>query len=222
MRASKTFSHIFKLLTGVIVFDLALSVAWAWHVLQNVPYQENSGHFDVVIILFADFNSDYSGLGAESQRRLNHSLTLSKLSGIDNILTIGGSRPTHNILGAELMKDFLENRGVPPNRLHADGSSYDTLSNWQDAQIIIDANNWGSVGIVSSAFHLHRLGKHLANSVHDFDLSLLPYSFTEATPDISPLEMWRSVHYEWLTYTLYQLPRPIYSAILSFIRPQQA
>jgi len=220
MAFRKRISYIVKLLIIFILFDSLVSLSWSKYVLSAIEDEERQERFDVVLILMGDFNEDFSDLGEETKRRLNFAVSLKDKYPIGTFLCLGGSRPRSNIIGAELMKGYPERHGVSSSNVLADGKSFDTFGNWKDARKRIEDNHWQHVGIISSGFHLFRMKKYILDTPDHFELSLLPFSYQNASPRISIFELWKSVHYEWITYTIYFLPKPFYDSIVSLIRPQ--
>ncbi len=211
---------IAKLLIILLMFDSLACLAWSGYVLNATEHYGKQDRFDVVVVLMGDFNEDYSDLGEETRRRLNFAVSLLDRYRVNAFLCLGGSRPRSHIIGADLMKSYLEAQGIPPQRVLADGKSFDTFGNWRDAVARIEDNRWRNVGIISSAFHLYRLERYIIDHREGLNISLLPFSYRNTAPRISLLELWESVHYEWITAIVYSLPRPVYEWIVSLLRPQ--
>ncbi len=212
----KTLKFIFLL----IIIDIMLSAAWAFYILKRTGDFEKQNHFQVVVILMGDFNHDYSALGSETLKRLNFALSLRDKLYIENYLCVGGSRPTENIFGAELMKDYLQKNGVPAKQIYSDGRSFDTKGNWQDALKLIEQKNWKTVGMISSAFHLYRAKQFIIKPSKNVNISFIPFPYITSYPKTTLLDLWRSIHYEWVAYILYALPASIYNSVLLLDRPQ--
>lgn len=210
-----------KYLLLLLIVDITLSSLWTVYILNKTDGWEKHTHYQVVVILFADFNKDYSGLGPETFRRLNFGLSLMDEIQIENFLCVGGSRPTHNIYGAKLMKDYLQRSGVPPERVYADGRSFDTKGNWDDALKAIEQNNWKTAGVISSAFHLYRAKQFIITPMQNVEVSLIPFEYKNSMPKTTLYDMWVSVHYEWVTFILYALPESVYNSVLTLFRPQE-
>lgn len=205
----------------ILVIDLLFSLLWSTQVLKKTDTFHKSAELQAVVILMGNFTKDYRELGPETLKRLNFALSLKDNSTIDNYLCVGGSRPTENIIGAELMKEYLVTNGISPAQVYADGNSFDTKGNWADAVKLIEQKNWQNVGVISSAFHLYRLHKYIADTRGDTKIALIPFPYSQSTPETTLTNLWMSIHYEWMTYALYAMPEPVYNLIVSYLRPQQ-
>jgi len=185
--------------------------------LSDAPTPEK---LDAIVILFADFTTDYTALGEESIKRLNHGAEMSKQYNSVPLLCIGGSRPDYRVKGAELMQQYLVGHGVDAELVFANGNSYDTRTNWRDATDLIKEKHWHSVGVVSSAMHLYRFKNFIIGDNQEISLFLLPHPIFQTNPHTSIFELWESVNYEWAAYAAYLLPDMLYEKLLTLIRPQ--
>jgi uncharacterized SAM-binding protein YcdF (DUF218 family) len=214
-------SKTIKWLITILIIDLTIFLLWSSYVIKRVDSLQKSPDLQVVVILMGDFTNNYKELGPETVKRLNHALSLKDEVSIDNYLCVGGSRPTENIVGAELMKEYLGKGGIPIEQIHTDGHSFDTKGNWTDAVRLIERNQWKTVGVISSSFHLYRFNEFIAEPPGDLQVYLMPFPYHQSSPKTSLANLWITAHYEWLTYTLYAMPEPLYNTIISYLRPQQ-
>lgn len=204
----------------LIIVDVLFSVLWSVYILNKTNNFKKQTNVQVVVILMGDFNKDYTQIGSETLRRLNFGLSLFNDFHSKNYLCVGGSRPNSNIYGAELMKDYLQRNGVPAGQIYTDGRSFDTKGNWDDALNMVEKKQWKSVAVISSAFHLYRARKYIIDSNKKVRVTFIPYRYESSNPETNLLDLWFSVHYEWVTYLLYALPAHVYDSVLLFIRPQ--
>lgn len=221
MMSSPHITNVLKLLLLFLFIDLLLSFTWSTYILKKTRPFTNSTAPQAVVILMGDFKNNYRELGPETLKRLNFALSLQNDLSIDNYLCVGGSRPTENVIGADLMKEYLVQNGIPAKRVYVDGRSFDTRGNWDDALQLIKQEKWKSIGVISSAFHLYRFKEYIASTNGEIQLSLMPFPYERSTPKTTLANLWISVHYEWLTYALYAMPEPFYNMIVSYLRPQQ-
>jgi len=204
----------------IVIFDLIGSVSYYLHVARTFPTVP-AGSFEAVVILMGDFNDDYSDIGQETRRRLNHAASLQSNNAIGSFLCLGGSRPQEQVIGAEFMKKYLQQQGIPPESIITSGTSFDTITNWADALEIITRHGWSTIGVVSSAMHLFRLKNTIAQGALQGKLTFLPFPYTESTPPSSMLSLWQAIHYEWVIYLLYSFPEPVYNLVIQNLRPQR-
>jgi vancomycin permeability regulator SanA len=208
----------------VSVVDIVGTIIWFRaiveddQIIQPKPAQ-------VAVILMAGFDQEFKALGKQTLRSVIYGANLYRQGLVKNIFCVGGARPAKNVFGSELMKQALIDRGVPSEKIVTENQSYDSKSNWRIAHQMIKANHWTKVVIVSSPLHIHRLKRIVFDKrAADIDVSFSTYSYRlwkNSLLKITPIEIWRSVHYEWISYLLhYLLPESLYQYILKIIRHQ--
>lgn len=206
----------------LVIINLSATISFVLVIDNSLKERAKPEKLDVIVILFADFTHDYKDLGKASIKRLNHAMKMSKRYGTPSFLCVGGSRPNYRVKGADMMKSYLIANGINENRVYADANSYDTRTNWQDAKILIEANRWVEVGVVSTPFHLYRFNRFIIGNENDFELYLLPHPIFKTTPSSNLAETWMAVNYEWIAYAAYLLPERLYEKLVGFIRPQHS
>lgn len=203
----------------VIAADLILACLWFGYVVNAIAPQ-TSKSYDAIITLMGDFNDNYSELGTETTRRLNHALSLGGGSKDTVFVCIGGSRPRSGVVGAEMMRTYLEAHHIAPQQIITGFSSYDTLTNLEEADSLLTGRNWEHIGLVSSPLHLFRIATALKGKRDDRKYILLPYPYSSTRPHARPAQIWKVIHYEWATYLLYRLPAPLYRTVIGHLRQQ--
>jgi uncharacterized SAM-binding protein YcdF (DUF218 family) len=221
MPLSKTIKRPIVILSLLIALDLGMSVIWTQTILTKTTAFEKAKELNAAVILMGDFSNDYTALGNETLKRLNFALSVRETMPLNNFICVGGSRPTNNIIGAELMGDYLTNHGVPSDNIYIDGDSFDTKSNWKDVLKLIRQQNWKTVGVISSALHLYRFNNFIVEEEEGIKVTMLPFPYNQSVPKTTAIDLWKAIHYEWITYVLYAMPDQIYNLIVSYIRPQQ-
>ncbi|MBU2709643.1 YdcF family protein [Zooshikella harenae] len=214
---------LIKPLMFLLIIDLLCSIAWLYYVLYPFNHNEltDSPNADALIILMGDFNNNYTALGKQTLRRLNYALTLARKKAIKNFLCVGGSRPTNNIYGAILMKQYLASQGIDEDNILAETHSYDSQTNWQNAKSIITQQGWKTVFLVSTPLHLQRFKTIIEQDPINTEVILQPISYQTAKPDVTYWELWLNVHYNWAANFSLLLPQSFRTQLLMFIRPQQ-
>ncbi len=87
--------------------------------------------------------------------RLDRALELYQNGTVKNIIVSGGlGREGHE--EADVMREYLIQRGVPAEKIFTDRDGYDTYESGRSAKIIMDAQDFSSAVIVSHYFHLPR------------------------------------------------------------------
>lgn len=203
-----------------LLANLILSGSFIYYINTRMNVSSPPEKLDGIIVLFGNFSPDFKAPGNESIRRLNHAAEIHRRYNNAPILCVGGSRPDHMAKGAELMKEYLIDLGIAENLVFANADSYDTYTNWRDAKNVIKADNWQAVGVVSSAMHLYRFNKYIVKKNNNLTVFLLPHAVFQSVPLTSPIELWKTVQYEWASYAAYLLPGALYAKLLNYLRPQ--
>ena len=219
MALALPFQRLSLFLCVVCAADLVLAWFWFGHAVNTTAPQTRSS-YDAIITLMGDFNDDYSDLGAETTRRLNHALSLGGGSKDTVFVCIGGSRPQSGVVGAEMMRAYLEAHHIAPQQIITGFSSYDTLTNLEEADSLLTGRNWAHIGLVSSPLHLFRITTALKGKGGNRRYILLPYPYSSTRPHARPVQIWKAIHYDWATYLLYRLPAPLYRTVIGHLRQQ--
>lgn len=208
------------ILAAGVIIDLFISTIWFLNSIHSYEEGRKEEKYEAAIIFMGDFNFSYTALGKQTLRRLNFALDLQQAGTVTKFLCVGGSRPGKNIYGAELMKKYLQQHGVPENNIFSETQSFDSKSNWSQTLKIIEEKRWHSVCLISSPLHLKRLQTITIAPGKELAIFPKPFSYSAAKPKITRLELWRHIHHEWIAYFLYTLPEPVYNQIVGLLRPQ--
>lgn len=213
---------ILKLLIVLLIIDLILSIAWLKYVSYQFSHNDtvDSSSADALIILMGDFNNNYTALGNQTLRRLNHALSLARQYNINTFLCVGGSRPTNNVYGANLMKQYLVNQAIDDDNILTETHSYDSQTNWQNAKSIITQQGWQTVFLVSTPLHLQRFKQIIADHPIDTKVKFKAISYKTTSPKVTYWELWQNVHYNWAANISTLLPQSLRAQLLMLIRPQ--
>ena len=171
---------------------------------------------DAIVVLFHDFG-DYHSMGRESLRRVHYGVNLFKDGYASNIIFAGGARLSRNLYGSKLMASFARELGIPPEQVHFEARSNDSISNWEESYKTLKKHQWYSVLLVSSLFHLKRI-KMLINN-RGINVYYTPVPFNSCNPPITSFDYWFSAHYNLVSYLLYcLLPSSTYRNLINKIR----
>lgn len=192
--------------------------------IEHVAVQQYTGYeryadreIDALIVFFGDFEKS-GDLGRESLRRLHLAVELYKGNIGKNVIFVGGRRPSRDLSGSRIMAKRAVEGGIKPSNIFYDRSSRDTLSNWSEAEKIINGNNFKEVILISSIFHLIRIERimRMRNSMRIFFAS---YREDNALPPRSLGERFCDYNYNLLAYIAYLLvPSRWYRAIVDRMR----
>lgn len=210
-----------KIAAVILAADLFISAVWVGRILVlAMDYELYPA--DWGIVLMGDSAKHYTDLGKQTHQRLNHALELYRQGYFKEFLLVGGSRPRHHYSGAQLMRTYLVNKGVPPEKIFLEQKSYDTLTNLSFTEEILRSRRVMKVILISSPLHIHRI-EALGDSrflVGRFTF-YSPHPFFGADPPYNAWEMWKAVHYEWVAFALRRLPQPWYEALVKRLRGQE-
>ena len=171
---------------------------------------------DAGVVFFHDFGDD-EALSAASLARVDAARHLYRLGTVGSLLCVGGNAGDPPVTGAELMRRALIRGGVPGEAIVVDRDSFDTRSNWRNAETVLNAGNNQSVVLISSPMHLPRV-------YHEAHRSGLTLSVVPAPTDIEPeplrlLRVWWAIQHEWLGWiAAWVLPPDLHQRLLSVWR----
>lgn len=151
---------------------------------------------DAIVVLFGDGNGTGTGVGRESHRRVSYGVKLFQEGYADTIIFSGG-----NPQGAHLMANLAQQLGVPSHAILIEHLSYDTLSNWNNTARIVRAQQWTSVLLVSSTFHVARAIRILPPGDITIYPAAVPYDLCD--PQYTRREIRRSFFHNFNAYVLY-------------------
>lgn len=119
-----------------------------------VARQDDHRHSDAIIVLGA---AQYNGKpSAVLEWRLLHALRLYREGVAPHIVTVGGNRPGDNYTEAGTGKAWLNEHGVPNNRIVAVRSGSDTLQSMIDVGKEYKRKGWHTAVIVTDPWHALR------------------------------------------------------------------
>lgn len=145
------------LMFRILLFVVALSLPWllihtALTILIGVNAQPRPS--DVAVVL--GNRVERSGAPSGHLRlRLDHALALYQQGMVKNFIVSGGLG-REGFEEADVMRDYLLQRGVPAENIFTDRDGYDTYETARNAKSIMDAHGFTSAVVVSHYFHLPR------------------------------------------------------------------
>lgn len=204
----------------LIAIDLIVSAVWLTRVLILTQDYELYPS-EMGIVLMGDSADHYTALGKQTRQRLNHALELYRLGYFREILCVGGYRPVRNYSGAQLMKKYLVEKGVPAENILLEERSYDTMTNMSYTAEILRRERPLSVVLISSPLHVHRIiALNDSRYLQGRFVFYAPHPFFGATPPLNLWEMWKTIHYEWSAFAVRRLPKQWYQQTVRYLREQ--
>ena len=204
------------LILPLVLADLICTFLYLNHVNHFAgSLQQNQS--DVGIVLFSDFKA--GSLAPESLRRVGFAAKMFEEGAFDHILCAGGARPSRNLYGSELMKEWFLASGIPPERVLLEKRSNDTRSNLVESIRIARETGWRRACVVSSPLHIFRVKGITEKIGEPPSVFLAAYSYKDCLPEIDRTTLWLQTHYEWTTCLLQKiLPAQSYQTLLDFLR----
>ena len=144
-----------RLLVGLLVLLLA-GLACAAGLIGFVYYQEThlppAGAYDVIIVLGAQVKAD--GTPSEALRRRLPGALESYQGQL--IIACGAQGANEPCAEGDLMRDWLLERGVPPEDVIAETASFNTRENLAYARAIMQERGLSQALVVTSDYHVAR------------------------------------------------------------------
>lgn len=146
-----------------------------------------SGNQDALIIL--GYKCDGNTIHPLLLERLQTALRLIRLHHYKKIIVTGGKVGTSSKTEAEIMRDFLIDRGIPSRNIVLESEARDTIENLANCKRIFEQEALRDCLIVSNSFHIRRI-QFIARAV-----GLKPAFYAERSPG-SLLKQWNQTFKE--------------------------
>lgn len=192
-----------KLRLAIIVFvslmivDLIGISLYYRHVKDFVEQQKLDFKADAAIVFFGDHNEEKNGLGPDSKNRADVAIQLLKEGKVKNIISVGGYAKDLSEEKSNYMKIYLKEHGVRDSQLYSDSLSFNTITNWKEAEKIILRENFTSIVAISAPLHIYRIAGMLEYDTVCF------CSYKYRLQDFNDYHrLYNDVHHEWISYTL--------------------
>ncbi|MBN3034378.1 MAG: YdcF family protein [Bacteroidales bacterium] len=167
-----------------------------YHMVKNfIASQPQQFRADVAVIFYGDTKD--GELGDDSRLRADKGLELYRSGSISYFICAGGYRNGQLSIRPHMMKEYLEDRDVDPARIYYDSLSFNTITNWEEAQKIISRRGFQRIAVVSAPWHVYRIAKMIGDdsvifSAYDCRLHTL----------IDYWELVGDIHHEWISLSL--------------------
>lgn len=169
-------------------------------------------------VVFCEGPGKEYGVDRSTHARLNFAADLYKKSRIKNIIAVGCTRPRFKHFGGRGMKRTLIDLEIPEEAVFHDSSSYETISNWIEAEKIIGEHGWKKIALISSPMHLLRI-QYIVKQHNRQEFKIVLFPCMEAVGLQNFLSKWKRIHHAWLAWgAMLLLPDNWYLNIMKWIR----
>ncbi|GEM_PF-1045179 len=171
---------------------------------------------DALVVFFGGFHD--GSPNDESMRRFRLALQLYRAGRGERLIFVGGFRPSHKYSGSEMLARRAADKGLPPSRIFFDVRSRDTVQNWREAERIITRKGLRRVVLISSIFHLFRIGQviRFRDDIEHFEIC---YDEADADPPKTVVQSFCDYTYNSISYAIYcLLPSEWYSIMVKSLR----
>jgi uncharacterized SAM-binding protein YcdF (DUF218 family) len=186
---------------SIIVAAIVMLGIFGWAALarQFAPASNTSSGFDTIIVLGSPADEDGNPT-PEMLARVTEGVREYERGVARRLIFTGG--PTHNqFVEADVMARTAAAQGIPPSAIFVESKAKDTIQNACYSARIMQAHNWQSAEVVSTASHLPRAGLIFAATPLKWEMHAAPplqpvsgpYSFS-----VTLLEVLKTARY--LTY----------------------
>ncbi len=173
------------------------------------------------VVFMGDFNKDFTGLGKQTERRLDYAMELYRQGKFKYFVCTGGSRPKKDVFGADMMTRYLIARGIRRKDILIEWRSYDTQTNIKNTADMLLNHDLRSVLFISDLLHLKRIKRIKNVKFRDFiRVEYAPVNYDIEDFSISRWELYVQIHYEWISSLITYLPEKTYRNIVHNLRYQ--
>lgn len=208
----------FVLFAAILIFVLVADVccvSWYYNHIQNFleeqPHPETA---DAGIIFFGDYLDKGTVLGPDSKNRALAAINLYKAKTIRHIIQVGGYDYRKWQGKPNLMSIFLKQNGIPANCITYDSLSYNTITNWEQAQNIIHQKRFDTLIAISAPLHIYRISHMIEEEgVYFASYQYDPNRFKDYW------QIFVDTHHEWVSFFLsFALRDEVRNKVVYFVR----
>jgi uncharacterized SAM-binding protein YcdF (DUF218 family) len=195
----KGFIVFLLLFTIISVVDVLMVYHYFRKVNRFIENQPITPEADAGVVFFGDYIviNDQLQLGPDSKMRAFTALELYMHKRIQKIVCVGGYDYLKMKGKPHLMKEYFIEQGVPACHILYDSVSYNTITNWQQAEKIIKRENFKKLILVSAPFHLFRISKMVRDNQICFQSWSLEFNCIH-----DYWILYRTIHHEWMSNIL--------------------
>jgi uncharacterized SAM-binding protein YcdF (DUF218 family) len=208
----------FLLLMAILLFVLSMDILgvslYHNHVKRFLANQPEIYHADAGLVFFGDYLDDGRELGPDSKLRAGKAAELYHDHIIRHVICVGGYDYRHWRGKPHLMSEYIKNKGVPAECILYDSVSFNTLTNWREASIIIAREQFDTIIAISTPLHLFRIA-------HMIDREGVYYtSYTYSFKGFEDYwQLYLDVHHEWIsTFLSFALRDEVRNRLVYLVR----
>jgi uncharacterized SAM-binding protein YcdF (DUF218 family) len=181
----------------LVLYDLAASFAYLYLAVSMNP-ELPAARWEAAVILFSDFDVN-GNIDEETLRRLNATLDLYRREAVPLIVCSGGARRWAYRDGSAAMRQYLIERGLPDDKVLAEGLSNHTRRNLRESEHVLRRMNLSRAVVISSPVHLPRL-RHLVSGQSGIAFDLAAYRLRDGEPSVSWVSLYGQIHHEFAAW----------------------
>ena len=205
------FRTLLILVACAILADAAFFSFAPYSLIYPAPSTKDAPTADTCAILFNSINE-------ETTRRVNHGIDLFQQGKVQHLIMVGGFKPEWDFTGSSRMAEYAQKEGIPQSAIFTDKGSHDSMTNLDNIQAIMAANQWQSLILVSSPYHLARINRIGLGPLAK-DCTLSPYNPFSSKPAVTRFEAWGSVHQNLIAEMLWRMmPADFYGDFVTWVR----
>ncbi|MEZ5084392.1 MAG: YdcF family protein [Bacteroidales bacterium] len=181
---------IFMFVLGV---DIGLVYLYQRHVNNFLAEQSLKDTADAAIVFFGDYTKK-GKLGPDSKNRANTAFELFRQKKVKDIVCVGGYYYRQWQGKPHEMKNYLVGLGVPDRCIVYDSLSFNTITNWKEAQKIIEYKQYNKIVAISAPLHIYRISCRI--DAENVFYATYTYKLDSMT------DYWayyKDVHHEWVS-----------------------
>lgn len=217
-KKSNLLSYLLMIVGFLALADIAFFAFAPYTLIYPKQSAAETPKADVGAVLFNSLNDERTGLNEESTRRVNHGINLFRQAKFKHLLLVGGTKATPEKSGAAFMADYAREAGIPETAIFTGHGSHDSQSNLSSIQSTMAANQWQSLVLISSPYHLGRINRIGLGPLAGKS-ALSPYDPFSCNPAVTRFEAWASVHVNLIAEMLWRMmPDDFYREFVRLVR----
>ena len=132
----KTWGKIVIILFALTIIDIAFGILYYHKVQIFISNQTINSKADAGVVFFGSYNLLTNEFDNDTKQRLTNAIHLYKSEKIDHIICVGSAMAKKELVGSREMRNYLIRNNINSEIIYYDSLSYDTISNWHEAQKI--------------------------------------------------------------------------------------
>lgn len=160
LRIKRILRYLLFIFFVIVILDIAAILIY-YRILTDFT---NSLHTDfrtdAAVIFYGD-GKEGKLVGDDTRNRIEAALELYKNKKIANFICVGGYSIRSERLKEHPIKIYLNQKDIPSEIIFYDSTSFNTITNWGEAQKIIKREKFKNVVLVSAPTHIYRISRRV-------------------------------------------------------------